>query len=304
MRAVLFHNPTAGAEDHSKDMLLSALQHAGVTASYCSTKDNDLKNLRPSQAELFVVAGGDGTVAKVIAQLPDRSIPVAILPLGTANNIARSLGILDAAVELGEILRPEHWHRLDIGSARGSWGRRRFVEAVGVGVLAYAIQKKSPAKPKGMDGLREGRRILQERIRDADALDVEIVIDGDRLAGDFLAVEVLNVPYTGPALPLAPCANPGDGKFDVVCLPVSGRQDMVSWLEAPEQAPPPLMTRRGRSIAISGTLPHQRVDDHVFDPTDGEDTITIAPEHETATVVAPGKHIACPDARTGGAETV
>jgi diacylglycerol kinase family enzyme len=284
-------------------MLLSALQLAGLTASYCSTKDEDFKDMLRRRPELIVVAGGDGTVAKVIAQLPDRSVPVAILPLGTANNIARSLGILGAPAELVEILRPDHSQRLDIGAARGPWGECNFVEAVGIGVVAHSIRKPPNGKSKGMDGLRKGRRALQKRLREADAIDVEIVVDGQRLNGDFLAVEVLNVAYTGPALPLAPCAEPGDGKFDAVCIPVSRRKDMISWLDAPHQAPPPVLTRQGRRITIAGIFPHQRVDDEVYAPTDGEETITLAPENEAANVLVPAKQIAGELCRPSGAET-
>ena len=63
-----------------------------------------------AQAEgLVVVAGGDGTVGKVIAQMPDRGVPVAILPLGSANNIARSFNVAGAPYELAEILHPLYW---------------------------------------------------------------------------------------------------------------------------------------------------------------------------------------------------
>jgi diacylglycerol kinase (ATP) len=40
-----------------------------------------------------VIAGGEGTVVKAISHLYERNMPIAILPLGSANNIAGSLGI-------------------------------------------------------------------------------------------------------------------------------------------------------------------------------------------------------------------
>ena len=47
-----------------------------------------------------MAAGGDGTIAKVVTQLKDRETRVAILPLGTANNIARSFGITGPVEEI------------------------------------------------------------------------------------------------------------------------------------------------------------------------------------------------------------
>ena len=56
-------------------------------------------------------------------------------------------------------------------------------------------------KPEGADNLRKGRELLQKALKDAEPIDVDITIDGKALRGDFLGVEVLNSPFTGPALP-------------------------------------------------------------------------------------------------------
>ena len=93
MRAILFHNPTAGWGKFTKKELMTALRLGGLTPHYCSTKGRRFKKTLHQPADLVVVAGGDGTVTKVIAQMPDLRIPVAILPLGSANNIARSFGV-------------------------------------------------------------------------------------------------------------------------------------------------------------------------------------------------------------------
>lgn len=285
MQTAFFHNPTAGSGAHSKDALIASLRDAGLTPSYRSTKEDDGQDISAIDSELIVVAGGDGTVAKVIARLPDRRIPVVIFPLGTANNIARSLGILGAPADVAELLRHGRSRLLDIAVAQGPWGQRPFVEAAGVGVFAAAIQKDAGAKSKGMDGLRKGRRRLRELLRDAPVLDIDISADGETLAVNALGVEVLSIPYTGAALPLAPDADPGDGRFDVVCFPADRRDDMMSWLDAPHKAPPPVVTRRARKVRISGDLPHQRIDDEVFDPRPGD--VTVEFTGQTARVFVP-----------------
>ena len=76
---------------------MKAARKAGLPTTYQSIKDKDFKAALGENWDLVLVAGGDGTVAKVARCLVDRDIahriPIAILPVGTANNIARSLGI-------------------------------------------------------------------------------------------------------------------------------------------------------------------------------------------------------------------
>lgn len=285
MQAILLHNPTAGAGNHSRDALMLALRRAGFSSYYCSVNEDDLGAALRTTAELAVIAGGDGTVAKVLAQLQDYAAPITIIPLGTANNVARSMGIADPPPEIGDILRYGLVKRLDIGSAWGPWGHRRFVEAVGLGAIAQSIQKRSGNKRDGAERLRRGRRELQEMIRGHHSLDVEIAVDGVVLTGGVLAVEVLNVCYTGPALRLAPTADPGDGRLDVVCVAASQRDEMTSWLEEPHRSAPPVVTRQGRKVVITGEMPYQRVDDSVFAPTREEGTVIVEAGHHAANIL-------------------
>ena len=136
MRATLFHNPTAGGGKFTKKELMTALRLGGLEPRYVSTKSKRFKKELAEAEDLVVVAGGDGTVAKVIAQMPDRGVPVAILPLGSANNIARSFGVAGAPYELAEILHPLYWQRYSMGivavpgaaagsSRRWAWARWR-----------------------------------------------------------------------------------------------------------------------------------------------------------------------------------
>ena len=92
MRATLFHNPSAGHKA-DKDDILAAMKLADFEVRYISTKEGDIEQALEKKTDLLVIAGGDGTITEITTKLPDRSTPVAVLPLGTANNIARSLGV-------------------------------------------------------------------------------------------------------------------------------------------------------------------------------------------------------------------
>lgn len=291
MRAVLFHNPTAGTKSFDKDGILAALKLANIEAVYVSTKDDDVEAALKKSADLFIAAGGDGTIRAVVTGAKDRSIPLAVLPLGTANNVARSLGITGTPIELVESWSVDHCLPLDIGLARGAWGTSPFIEAFGVGLIpAYLRLAAKGKKPEGADNLRKGRAILQKALKDAEPIDIEITVDGKALRGDFLGVEVLNIPFTGPGLPLGAKANAADGKLDIVCFAKDQRKELMAWLEAPMDGDPPVVSRRGSEVKLLWRDAPNRLDDMAFGNEDKTHTAEISCGDKPACVVMPQMH--------------
>jgi hypothetical protein len=147
VRTIVLHNPTAGSGDVSAEDLLAALTAGGIASRYCSTKQPDFADALGEPADLIVAAGGDGTVLEVISHVRDRSIPIAILPLGGANNIARSLGMATDPLGIARAgWRETEVLRLDVGTAAGPWGERLFVESVG----SARSRKQWPQLMKGI----------------------------------------------------------------------------------------------------------------------------------------------------------
>src|SRR5688500_12104225 len=93
MRVTAIYNPEAGPQGMTRERLARLLERAGYGATYVSAKGKRWKSSLENAGDLVVVAGGDGTTAKVAKRLAGRGVPLAILPAGTANNIARSLGL-------------------------------------------------------------------------------------------------------------------------------------------------------------------------------------------------------------------
>src|SRR5262245_49663525 len=73
--------------------LRRAFEAAGHELLYATERDTDFERELDDSTELVVAAGGDGTVRRAARALLGRGIPLAILPCGTANNVAISLGI-------------------------------------------------------------------------------------------------------------------------------------------------------------------------------------------------------------------
>src|SRR6059058_2805164 len=147
MRITLMHNPKAGRGKLVKKDLMAALSRAGHLAIYQSTKKSDYKEALREPADLVLAAGGDGTVGKVGRELIDSGIPLSVLPLGTANNLARSLGFTASPEEIITELERGRRRAFDVGLAQGPWDKRYFFESAGGGLLADYL-RDARDKPK------------------------------------------------------------------------------------------------------------------------------------------------------------
>jgi diacylglycerol kinase (ATP) len=286
-RTLLLHNPTAGAKHPSTDELIIAAIQADFHPTYFSTKDKRYKAALRKSWDLVIVAGGDGTVARAVRELKDRSTPLAILPIGTANNIARSLGIVGEPKSLLSGLSAAPLKSLDVGLAKGPWGKSIFLEAVGLGPIAEAISHSGPKPPKAIR-INSGREALQEFVKEAEAERLEIAVDGEVLAGEFLLVEILNLNFTGPALALAYSAAPDDQLLDVVFLFKSERNKMLAWLDAhPEHMPPPITVRRGQKVRLDWEYGYLRIDSEVYLPPKKPRPVEVTLQKKSLRVLVP-----------------
>ncbi|PHK95338.1 hypothetical protein CR162_09225 [Pseudoroseomonas rhizosphaerae] len=166
-----------------------------------------------NEPELVIVAGGDGTVGRIAARMSVRT-RLAILPFGTANNRARSLGPWASHEALADCWRQARHVRLDRGVVEGLGEKRRFLEAVGFGALARAADH---ADRSGTEGVEAGRAAFRTILSHAEPQRFRARLDGAPWEGESLFAEVRNIPLFGPNLALAPQASPGDGSTSSCC---------------------------------------------------------------------------------------
>ena len=128
MRVCLIHNPGAGDEEHSRDALIDSIQRFDHDLTYFDARsawESEVDGLTPE--DLVAVAGGDGTVGKVGRALAKTGVPIAVLPLGTANNISTMLGVAKVPIEtLIAGWTHARRRRLDVGVASGPWATARL----------------------------------------------------------------------------------------------------------------------------------------------------------------------------------
>lgn len=291
VKVLLCHNPNAGNKGHDRDSLEAALKLAGHDVRYASVKDEKFVASFDKSVDLIVAAGGDGTIATVLTQIPDRSVPVALLPLGTANNFARSLGIAGTPQELVEMWDRDHTCPVSLGSVTGHWGTSLFLEAYGVGVFPqFLLDAKKGKKPEGARNLQQGRELLQKALKRAKPIEVTLIIGDKKLERELLGIEVCNIAFTGPGLPLAAKADVSDDKLDVVMFEADDRKALMKWIEAPQDDEPPVTFRKGAKIEVTFRDAPTRLDDESYDATGGKHSIDIVCEETPLNVVIPMKH--------------
>lgn len=260
MRVALLYNETAG-EGVTLDQLREAIRFHGHELAQAVEVGDDLKPLLEADPELVAAAGGDGTVATAAQLLIGHRIPLAILPAGTANNIAKSVG---CTASLDELIR--RWNTaaripFDIGILEDASGQERFVEGIGSGMVPSVIdllksgtvdEEEQPATSAVSHAQRRYLQVLSRLKPER----WSVVVDGVRRTGEFLLVEVLNIPSIGPNLVLSGDANPSDGMFSVVLAGDEHRDDLVRYVRCcldTDQCLPRLPVLHGRRVMLEGT---------------------------------------------------
>lgn len=277
--ARLLHNPKAGDQDHVKEELIRRIESLGFTCQYASLKEKGWKRFA-SKTALVVIAGGDGTVREVLKKLLTRSIldkplTVALIPSGTANNFAKTLGIspdLDTFERNIQQWKPK---QVDVGLI-GKLGKARFfIEGLGFGLIPTLMEKMKTVDfdkvHTAEDELELALEKLLEIVETSPATRAKVTIDGLVYEDDYLLVEVLNIKSIGPNLVLASSADPTDGNFEVALLKQSNRKEFSTYLRRLRQqvpqtasAVPWQIVTATREVVIDSDVQTIHVDDELI----------------------------------------
>jgi diacylglycerol kinase (ATP) len=249
MKVLILHSTRAGSRRVSKTELKRVFERADHDIRYRSIHKPHWKRRLP-KADVVVAVGGDGTVARVaiaLSKLGRKAPPLAVIPAGRANNIARALGAWPSASRLAAALEHAARSRLAIGLVRSPWGKERFVESAGIGPLAALLRTDVPT-------LQGAVRFMRDAFREGRALEVRVRAGKRRLHGRFVMVHVMNIEAVGPRLALAPGADPGDAQLDLVLLSEAQRAAFNRYLAkiaAGKPARCPLVPVRAREVEIT-----------------------------------------------------
>ena len=273
--ALLLHNPKAGNEEHTKKSLIRLIEAGGFNCRYRSVKEDDWQHFEDS-VDFLIVAGGDGTVRKVAAALLDNKkvpgqLPIALLPLGTANNISQSLNIHGEPDKIIESWHAYNLQPFDVGLLTGSDDVHYVLESFGYGVFPYLMaemkkQDKEDLEDKDIK-IKAALQLTHDIAHSYEPRECHMVIDGQDHSGVYLLVEIMNIRSIGPNLFLSPFGDPGDGTFEVILIAKEDKDKFAAYIENKindTEITYPFPSIKASDIQISWQGKHAHVDDEII----------------------------------------
>lgn len=188
--------------------------------------------------DVVAAAGGDGTVNEVVNGLDGYDVPLGIIPVGTANDFARQVGIPADADHAMDVILQRKPRRLDTASLNG----RRFLNVSTGGVGAEATAE-TPAEVKESLGAIAYAISGVRKLADFRARHAHFRGDGFEYDGEFLMFAVGITRSTGGGTMVTPMASATDGLLDL-CI--------VERMSRGEFARTALRIKRGEHIGQDG----------------------------------------------------
>lgn len=122
-RALMLVNPNSRRGSAGLDPVVDRLRAGGIDAviERFATPDEVAADIarRRHEADLVIVCGGDGTINSAARGVLETGLPMGIMPMGTANDLARTLGIPDDLLKAADIILAGHTSRIDLGEVNG-----------------------------------------------------------------------------------------------------------------------------------------------------------------------------------------
>jgi diacylglycerol kinase family enzyme len=265
----LIHNPTAGEGEDITQHLIQSITDAGYDCSYSSTKEEDWEKLDSKKINFLVVAGGDGTIRKTALNFLERQLPIALIPMGTANNIAKTLD-MDIEQEVPDIIRDWNVHKLkpyDVGRIYNLKQEKFFIEGLGFGLfprLIKEMRKQRKNKDISDKSMKTAWELLHDIVLTYEARSCAIEIDDAEFSGKFLMAEIMNTRSIGPNLNLVPFSDPGDGEFEVVLITEAQREQFAAYILSKimgKEEPSFFNILKAKKLKITWEGVHLHVDD-------------------------------------------
>jgi YegS/Rv2252/BmrU family lipid kinase len=207
-------NPNASRATDALPQIEAWFANCARATIVITRKKKDLKRILMAEgrtADRIVIGGGDGTLSKALPALLELQKPVAVLPLGTANDFARTLGLPADPLEAARIALEGREHRIDIGLANGT----PYLNVASVGLASQVVEAQSKKLKRRWKvlayaiGLMRAARSLQPFVVDLD------IDKGPRWSAAVYQVGIANGRHHGGGLTVAEDAAVDDGKLHI-----------------------------------------------------------------------------------------
>lgn len=262
----LIYNPKSGANkpEHSLDTLVALLAAHGIHPEIGIKTSGKVarsiaKTAADNKVELVIVAAGDGTIEEVASRLIGSNTALGILPIGTQNNVARSLGVPLQLEDAAALLATGITRPVDVGHVCAGEKPQveYFLESAGLGLAAIAFPTGQNVKKGKLGQLPAALR----KLFDLKPGIVRIELDtGEMIEAHSELVTVSNAPLIGTNFLIAPDAKMDDGLLDIAVYDGMTRTEVLGYFMSANNAnrayDPRVRFYRSRKVVIhSESLP-------------------------------------------------
>jgi YegS/Rv2252/BmrU family lipid kinase len=265
MLAVINRHSRSGGV--ASGIAIARLNAAGVdltvTSPHAATEVAPWIEAHAHEAEAVVVAGGDGSLNAVAPALLKTGLPLGILPTGTANDLARTLGIPTAIEEAADLIAAGHTRCIDLGQVNG----HPFFNVASIGLsadLASSLTRESKRRFGRLGYAFAALRVLVA----ARPFHATIVSPEGTVQAKTLQIAIGNGRYYGGGMAIEESATIDDGHLDLYSLEVDrvwklllmakafhdGRHGLWEEVRATKGVSFEIRTRRPRPINTDGEL--------------------------------------------------
>lgn len=261
-KTFIVHNPTSGKSRCLAELSrrFPEIQAATVRETESATEASRVTVQAASDGfDLIVAAGGDGTVNSVANGIvaSGSQVPMAVLPLGTANDFAATLAIPDAPEEAVGLWESGTVRQLDLVELETP-KQKCFFANVAAGGNSDRVTSELTDEIKRTWGMFSYLRGAIGVLSDLESYTAKITLDDNEPLDECLwNVLVANGRTNGGRLPVAPRANPEDGLLDVILIrdgevadlaQLAARFALSDYLNAEQ-----VLYRRAKSLRISSS---------------------------------------------------
>lgn len=207
------------------------------------------------QIDLVIVGGGDGTLNQVVDSLVEMNLPLGILPLGTANDLARTLNLPLSIPEACKIIAEGHLKYIDLGWVNGKY----FFNVASMGLSVKITKKLTKGVKRRLGMLAYGITALQF-LGKTHSFKATLHLDDQIIQVKTIQIAVGNGRYYGGGMAVAKDATIDDQQLDIYSLELKHWWQIfpLMWRfpKGEQGVLPYVRSLRGKTVQIQTHKPH------------------------------------------------
>lgn len=233
-RALLLVNRHARQGEKSLNEAIDCLKTLGFDLIEESTEDpkhlGDVIKRYQKEIDLVIAGGGDGTLNAIVDAIVDTQLPLGVLPMGTANDLARTLGIPNSLPEACKIIASGYLRRIDLGWVNG----KHFFNVASMG-LSVKITQRLTKEVKRRWGIFAYAATALQVIWESRPFQAEIRINGTSFRVKTVQIAVGNGRYYGGGMAVVHDAAIDDQRLDLYSMEIENWWQIILLLPAMRQ---------------------------------------------------------------------